>query len=344
MRKLMILFLWVSLGLMLAWSAMTQEVTAADPATQLQTIIDDPNKEINRVMAVVGDEIITLMNVEKLLSGMESGLVAAARAKGQNLPSRGELHRLALDRLIEDSIFDQAVRKERITASDEEVNLYINRIKQSNNLTDEGFAAQLSRRGLTPEEYREELKRDILKNKLVERAVKSRIVISDVQVEEYFKGNNSQYQAMDQIHFRALFLNLPDDASPIIEDTVKSKIQNIYEQARQGADFAGLALEYSEGPGASNGGELGPVSSADLLPNMRQALAELKAGDICKPIKIPGNYVFMQMLDRKGAESPELTEEMKAQIRTKLENEALEKRFQEWMKQVRSQVFVQIIK
>ncbi|MBI4799256.1 MAG: SurA N-terminal domain-containing protein [Desulfarculus sp.] len=303
--------------------------------------------QVNRVVAVVGDEVITSLDLDKVGALLESQVAAAAATRpGEQLPSKGQLRRMALERLIEDKIFEQEVKRANLSATTAEVEHYIERIKAANQLGEEEFAAQLSRRGLTPDEYRQELKREILKHKLVERSVKNRVVISDKEVEAHYRQQQGQAggEPGKELRLRALFLNLPENPTPAAEEAVRKQAEELRKQVAGGQGFAELARRHSQGPGAEQGGELGPVPEGDLLPEMRQALSQLKPGQVSQVIKLPGSYAFLQLMGQPGAGGGSaLRPEMREQLRVKLEQEALEKRFREWLTELRSKSYVRVM-
>jgi peptidyl-prolyl cis-trans isomerase SurA len=294
-------------------------------------------------LAVVDDEVITTLDVEKMLRTLEQQLGASLRP-GEQAPTPAQLRRMALDRLIEDKVFELQVKRDKITVGKEELEHFIERVRTSNNLSEAEFIAQLSRRGLTMDEYREELKKDIVKHKLLERNVKSRVVISDDQVEKAYRAIYGGGAADgNMVRFRGIFLQVADDAAPAVEQSVKQRTEDLRKQAVNGANFAELARKHSQGPAAEQGGELGPISTADMLPAMRQAMLDLKPGGISNVVRVPSGFVFMQLIERGGAATPAPTAQIKEQIKGKLENEALEKRFQEWITELRSKIYVKIL-
>lgn len=303
-----------------------------------------PAQEVSRVMAVVDDQVITTLDVEKMLRTLEQQMGATMRP-GEQPPSQAQLRRLALERLIEDKIFEFQVKRDKITVGKEELEHFIERVRTSNNLNEAEFMAQLSRRGLTMDEYREELKKDIIKHKLLERNVKSRVVISDDQVEKAYRAIYGGGDAPDasMVRFRGLFLQVADDAQPAVEQAVKQRAEDLRKEAAGGSSFAELARKHSQGPNASQGGEIGPLSTTDMVPAMRQAMMELKPGEISKVVRVPSGYAFMQLIERGGAATPAPTAQIKEQIKNKLESEALEKRFQEWIKELRSKIYVKVM-
>lgn len=298
-------------------------------------------EEVNRVVAVVGEDVITALDLDKLVKSMEAQLgriddpaEAAARKK--------QMRKVALERLIEDRIFQQEVKRQKIGVSQAEIDRYIERIKSRNQISEKQFAAHLSRRGLTPDEYKAELRKDILKQKLIQRAVKQQVVISDDQVQEYYKKNIKEYGNLDEVRIRALFLTVPDDAGMDAREVVQKQAEALRAQAVEKKNLAELATKHSQGPGADKGGVLEPVSSKDMVPAMRQALGQMEPGDISQVLTIPGGFVFFELMGKTG-DNVLAFKEVSDQIREKLESEALEKKFQTWMDELRKKTFVQVV-
>jgi peptidyl-prolyl cis-trans isomerase SurA len=144
------------------------------------------------------------------------------------------------------------------------------------------------------------------------------------------------------VRLRAIFLKVPPEASAATEEAIRQKAEKLRAEAVAKGNFAELARKYSQGPGAADGGELGPVASRDLMPQMRQALGALKPGQISPVLKIPGAYVFIQLLERSGESTIPLAQ-VKEQIRQHLEKQALERRYRKWMKELRDRTFVKIM-
>ncbi|MEW5912619.1 MAG: SurA N-terminal domain-containing protein [Thermodesulfobacteriota bacterium] len=297
---------------------------------------------VNRVVAVVGKEVITSLDLEKSIRQTKAQLASLQASQGAaDLPPT-QVRRLALERLIDDRLFAIEVARLNLKVSDAEVEHYINRIKRANNLSEEDFLASLTRQGLTFDEYKENLRKDILKHKLINHEVQKQVVISDAQVEAYFKKHQPEYGSLDQVEVRAIFFTVSPGAGVGADNLVRQKAENVLQQIKAGGDFAALAKQHSQGPGADRGGSLGKIKSSDLLPAMRQSLAELKPGQVSQVLQIPQGFVIMQLLSRSGKTDLPLTE-VREQIRNKLEREALEQRFKDWMKELRAKAYVKIL-
>lgn len=297
---------------------------------------------INRVVAVVGDDVITAIDLDKSMARTKVQMARMkASGRGQDIPP-SQLRRLSLERLIDDKIFEKEVKRQKLNVSKGELDHYINRIMRANKIGEDDFVASLSRQGLTPEEYRDSLKREILKQKLINQAVKKQIVVTDSEVNDYFKEHREQFQNIAEVKFRAIFLTVDPKAGLSAGNVVRQKGENLLQKIKEGADFGELAKQYSLGPGAAQGGLLGPLKAADLLPSMRQALAELKPGAVSPVMQIPQGFVIMKLVERSGGGDLPL-DAVREQIRKKLEAQNTEKRFREWMKELREETYVKII-
>lgn len=298
---------------------------------------------VNRVVAIVDDEVITSLDLDRSIRRVKMDLarMEASQPGSGGMPPT-QIRRLALERLIDDKIFAKEVKRAGLRVTKEELDHYINRVKKANNLTDEDFVASLSRQGMTLQEYRDDLRKDILKQRLINQEVKKQVVVTDADVEKYYQQHKDQYQNLDEVKVRAIFLRVDPKSSLAGENAVRQKAENILNQIKNGGDFAKLAQQHSQGPGAERGGRLGPVKASDLLPTMRQALGELKPGQTSEVLQIPQGFVIMQLIERSGDKGLPL-QAVKEQIRQKLEREMTEKRFREWMKELRAKNYVKII-
>jgi peptidyl-prolyl cis-trans isomerase SurA len=297
---------------------------------------------INQVLAVVGDEVVTSQDLKKMMSRMQSALqsVRTAEEKAQREKS---LKKLALDTLIEERLILAEAKKQGIRVGQRDVDSYINRIKMQNKLSDQAFAAQLSRQGIAIDEYREGLRNDLLKRRVITRAVFSQVVISDEQVMQYLKEEGRGPVETDNVTIRALFLKIPTDAQPQALELIKKRAEELRAQAMAKGNMAELADKNSQGPGAGQGGKLGPLDVIDLLPPMRQALIGLKKNQFSQVIEVPGSMVFMQLLDRSHTtKTVDATET--AQVRSKLEKEARANKLKEWIDELRKAAYVKIMK
>ncbi|ADK84995.1 SurA domain protein [Desulfarculus baarsii DSM 2075] len=299
---------------------------------------------VNRVVAVVGDEPITAAELDRSIQGLLQRLQMMQQQQGQNMamPPAAEVRYMALNSLIDEKLFNKEVERLKISVSEEEVSMFLERLKAANNMTQQEFIARLNETGMTPEEYREKVRNDQLKRKLINYEVKNKVVISDKEVDDYLAEHPELVQGGGpQLTIQALFLKLPENAGDDVKAQLRAKAEALREEAVDGADFDEMCRANSQGPGAASGGKIGPLSKSDLLPEMGKALETMKEGDMSPVLDIPSGVVFMRLISL--TDGKEGSAEVRDQVRARLENNQLEERFGEWMKELRAKTYIQII-
>ncbi len=296
---------------------------------------------VSRILAVVDEDVITTQDLNKMITRLDSAL-KPARDEHEKKRRQAQLSRMALETLIEERMLIKEARRLKLKVSNQDMDNYIDRLKRNNNLSEEEFRARLSRQGVSLKEYREGLRDDMLKHRVVTREVYSQVVISDNQVDEYLKKQGKGPVESERVTVRALFLKIPANAQPQALELLKKKAEEFKKEAMDKDNMADLANKNSEGPGAGKGGMLGPLAVSDLLPPMRQALIGLKEGEFSKVIEVPGSLVFMQLVKR-STKIITMSDDAKAQIRAKLENEARQEKLKEWLKELRAKTYIKIM-
>jgi len=288
--------------------------------------------------------VVTAMDLERSIRTYMNRLPPEMPADERASALR-EVRARALEELIDNKLFQKEVERLDITVSQREMDMHVERIKKQNNLTEEEFIAQLRRRGLTPEEYRVQLKLNILKHRLINREVHQAVVISDEQVLDYYKKNHGEFAKPGHYTLQAIFLTYPKGAKEAQKKAVAAKADDLRARALKGSDFAELAEKNSQGPGASDGGRIGPLKGEDMLEPMREALKELKQDQISKVLDVGAGVVFFKLLGASGGKGSAMPlGAVKEQIRKELEKKAVEERFKEWLKDLKAKTYIKIIK
>lgn len=299
---------------------------------------------INRVVAVVGDDPITAVELDRSIQGMIQRLQMMQQQRGQEMamPPANELRYMALNSLIDEKLFNREVDRLKMGVSEEEVSMFIERLKKANNMNQQEFIARLNETGMTPEEYREKVKNDLLKRKLINYEVKNKVVISDKEVDDYLAEHPDLHESAGQVTIQALFLKLPEGGDDKAMADVRAKAEQLRGQVADGANFEEMCRANSQGPGAAGGGKIGPLRPGDLLPGMSKAIETMKPGDLSPVLDIPSGVVFLRLLSVSGGDNGG-SQEVRDQVRQQLENNQLEERFSQWMKDLRANTYIQII-
>lgn len=191
--------------------------------------------------------------------------------------------------------------------------------ERRSNMPEEAFKKELDQRGLTPDDMKRDLRRELTVQKLLEQEVGKKITIGDDVVRQFYEKNRGQFNVPETRHRIAQIVVTPvkdprvrnranHDAGTPAE--AQQKVQMLVEKLKTGTDFAALAMDYSEDPeSAPQGGDLGFVPASALTqvaPELRQAVLKAKPGDVAT-LSSRGGYVIMLLVAREEAGQRDLS-------------------------------------
>ena len=280
---------------------------------------------INRIVATVDDDPITLHEVRSF------GKVPGQRALfmppegAANMSERDVLEALIMNRLI-----NKEVEAHGIKARDEEVDSYIERIKQQGHLDDDQFKAALAQQGMTFEGYRQQVADEIERALLVNREIGSHVNVTPQDVERYYKEHSADYSQAEQVHIRHIFLSITANGG---EQATLGQMEDIRKRAVAGEDFGKLADQYSQGPGAGQGGDIGSFKKGQMAKEIEDVAFALKPGEISQPFQMGPGIHLIKVEEHTTPGEQTLDQETAEQIKRKLYNDALKERYERWFQE-----------
>jgi len=284
-------------------------------------------KVVEQVVVVIDGEPYTLSNFKDY-----------ARTKMSRDFPTGDLNRIekedkeVLEQFITEKLLAAEVNLAGVKVNDEDIDRYIDQIKQRNRIGSEELAEALKREGTTMEQYRASIRAEIEKDEIISRQVRKKVNITSEDVERYYRLNPKKFAAPERVRLRHILFSLPSNASPEREREVTRRALEIRSQAIAGADFAKLAQEYSEGAGAAEGGDIGWISRGSLLKEIEEiAFNKLSVGEISQPLRTSLGMHLVKLEIREASRTLPLTE-VQGKIREELYAKALDERFQKWLK------------
>jgi peptidyl-prolyl cis-trans isomerase SurA len=306
-------------------------------------VIDAKSGEIaDRIVAVVNDDVITLFE----LNSMVGPYAEKVRSLGYPLEKEKKmLYKVRedmLNRLIDEKIGDQEIKRSKIKISGKEIDQTIERIKETNYITDEDLRAKLAQEGLTMEEYRNQIEKQILRTRLVNIEVKSKIVITTEDIASYYESHRSQYGGKKKYHLRSIIMKISplDDKTKKLE--VKDRMDAVLEELKAGQPFEAMAKSYSESLTAADGGELGVFELDTLSPQLQAVVKQMKAGEFTPVLDTDQGYQIFWVQEIFVTKEKSL-EEVSPEIEKKLYDEIAQKRYQSWISDLRKQSVIKII-
>ena len=235
----------------------------------------------------------------------------------------------ALDLLVTDRLLEKEIKSQGIEAHDDEIDRYIEEIQTRNGVDKEHFVKILADQGMTYEEYRGKVKNEIEKAQLVNREIRQHVNVSPEEIRRYYDAHLDKYGTTERVTVRDIFFALEPDADDAAVTHTRAKALEVRELAR-GKDFATLAKQFSEGPGADKGGLLGTFARGEMDRELEEVAFALEPGAVSEPVRTPSGFHLLRVDSRTAAGHKPL-DEVKDEIRESLYNDALEERFQNWL-------------
>jgi peptidyl-prolyl cis-trans isomerase SurA len=250
--------------------------------------------EADRIVAVVGDEVITQV---ELRARLQSALQQLQR-QGTPLPGAGELEKQMLERLIMDRAQIQQAKQSGIRIDDLQLDQAINRIAGSNRMTLPQFRQALEKDGIEYPRFREEIRTEMMIARLREREVDSRLSVSDGEIDNFLAGQEAT--AGEEYQLAHILLRAPEGASPEQLQKLRLRAEQALKRARAGENFAQLAAAFSDAPDALAGGDLG-WRPADRLPVLyADAAARLQAGEVGEILRSSAGFHILKLVAKRG--------------------------------------------
>ena len=297
---------------------------------------------VDRIVVVVNDKIIALSELNDLLKPYQNKIDAMGQNSEKERQVLYTLREKLLNQLINDKLTDEEVVHYEIKATEEEIDNAIERIKSANYHTDEDFREILASEGLTVEEYRNDLKGQILRSRVVDYEVRSKVVITKEDILLYYEANPEKYTGKKRYHLRNILMRPSSFADKETRQELLGKMEDILLQLKKGESFSDLARLYSQSQFAEEGGDIGFFNFDDLSPKINDALKGLKAGESTVVLNTEQGFQIFYIEAIEDAPGKSL-EEVSEEIEKKLYTEKVNKRFKVWVEGMRAKSHIKII-
>ena len=299
---------------------------------------------IDRVVAIVNDELITLSELDEeskeLLLKAEESVTGAEREQTIQM-----IRKKTLEQLVNQQIITQEAKKAKIKLSDADFEAVYEQQLKRLGLTHEQLLQQLAKAGISEETYKDNIRNQALRDKLILYEVHSRIIVTEEMIVDYY---NREYAATNtgkayfllQMGFSWDNTENGDDGA-VFDDGGKAKaLQKAYavhKRADDDEDFSELARQYSDLPTAADGGRLGLLQLDDMAEYMRNAVMKLEVGEITPVIETPIGFQFFKLLSIQegNAVNEDVLATVREEIREKLQQQEFENEYKKWVEKIK---------
>jgi len=286
---------------------------------------------VDRIVAEVNDEIITMSELKAASKSMEakSGL----KPKGKE---EKEVERQMLEALIDRKLAKAEAKRRGMTIEDKELAAALENFKKRNNLpSDEALKEALGKSGSTLKEFKQNITDQMMQDRLVTVAVGAKSMVSEAEVrrvyDEHYKEGGSA-----QMHLRAIRILFPPGATDVQKEELKKKAEMVLAEVKSGASLQDAAKKFS-----LEETDVGFVNQSDLDPRLAEFLGRLKPKEVA-PALTPEGIQLIQMVERRSGQARSF-EEAAPEIRRVLQQKEMEKRFTEWVKTLREKAHIKIM-
>ncbi len=252
---------------------------------------------LDRIVAIAEDDVILASELERQVNAIASQL----EANGSPLPPRSILRRQVLERMILQRLQLQLAKRSGIQVDDETLRQALLELAQRNNMDLATFRQAIENQGMDYERFVENLREEIMLNRLRANQINDKIQVSDREV-THFLETEAQADPAQAREYRLghILIATPEAASPKTVQKAQRKAEKIVAELRQGLDFRQTAIAMSDGAQALKGGDLG-WRKLDQVPTLFvEIVPQMKKGEVRGPIRSPGGFHIIKLLDVRG--------------------------------------------
>ena len=254
---------------------------------------------LDGIVALVNDGVV----LKSELQTETDRIVARLQQQGTQLPPPQILNRQVLDRLIIEQLQLQRAEKLGIQVSDETLNQALATIAQRNNVQLAELPALLAREGVDYAAYRRDLRQQVTIEQLRQRDVLQRISVSPKEVDAYLARQEGKASLRQEFLLSHILIAVPASATPEQIDAAQRQVDDLYGRIQAGEDFAKLAVAYSNGQQALEGGSLGWRKGSELPSLFAEVAPGLSKGQVAEPVRNASGFHLIRLDDRRGGEA-----------------------------------------
>ncbi|MGB5216673.1 MAG: peptidylprolyl isomerase [Smithella sp.] len=294
---------------------------------------------VDRIAAVVNDEVITQRELNTAFEPYGKNIENTYKGKDKDSVIR-QTRETFFQRMIDNMLIEQEAQKTGISVKDEDVMNVIQGMLKKQKISMDEFVKNLAREGGSLEAVKKEIRSQIIRMKLLKKEVRDRIMITDEEIGEYYNKHRQEYEGKESVRIKQLLLLLPANASQDEKMKLKNEALRLRERILQGESFDALTAQYSQGPAATQGGDVGFVEKGTIIPEVETVAFSFPPEQVSDVIESAMGFHIIKVIDKKGAGLKPVNV-VREEIKEKIENEKLDKKYEEWISSVREKAHIE---
>jgi len=256
------------------------------------------------IVAVVNSELVTAYEVEQRAGRVRD----EARRSGAREPAADSLHTQVVDALIDERVLVTYARESGAKVDEVELDRAVNSVAAANRMSVADLRRRLAAEGQEFARFRNNLRDQILVERVREREVQQRIRISDAEIERYLEQQKNTAAAAIELNLAQILVTVPENATDDVVAERRTRIDAALARVRSGADFATVARDVSEDGNRANGGAIG-LRPASRLPDLFvEKSRDLQVGEVSEPFRSSGGFHVLKVLERREGQAVRVTQ------------------------------------
>lgn len=297
---------------------------------------------IERVVAVVGDHPILMSELRQRARPFLLEIHSKIPTEAQRAAAESETLRQMLQRMIDDQLEAQAAAKMRIRVEAEEIDKAIARLARMQDTTVQELLSEVLRSGMTAQEYRNEIRRQLLEGKLLELRVKGQVRITEEDMRALYHRLTREERRTLGYAPQWIVLRIPPDASAEVKAQRRALADEIAREARTGKDFSQLARRYSDdSTSRQQGGHLGMRKPGELEVAIERVAIALEVGEVSAPFRFADALIVMRVVEREQSRLGTY-EQARNQLAQRVYAEKLETAKRRWLDNLKRSVHIDV--
>lgn len=283
---------------------------------------------IEHVAAVVNDQIVLLSDLRRRAAPFLEQALTGANSQNERVSRVKQLYKRLLRQLVDEELIEQASRKAHVSVTGSEVDQAIDNVRRQNQLSEDAFWQAVRAQGFVEKNYRDDVRKQLLRLKVINQRVRSRVNINEQAVRESYDDRVRDARRSQKFHAEHIFTPLPPDA-PATEVARVLKEQKELRAQVTPENFTATAAQ-------KGGGDLGWLDQGDLPAVLEDTLLSLSEGEISQPVRGPsGVHIFLLRERQSGSTKVPAFDEVKVSIQRELLDKAMQRQEELFIKNLR---------
>lgn len=296
---------------------------------------------VERVVAVVGERPILLSDLRRKARPFLFRIAQSVPDVARQAAAETEMFRDLLSRMVDDRLEEQAADRAHLSVAADEVDSAIRNIAEAGKITIPLLLAEAGKQGLTEQDYRDEIRHQVLEGKLVQLRVRGRVRVTDQDARAAYGRWLRDLGDDAPVEIRILPVRIQPGSDEKAIATRVALAETIVEKVKAGAEFCAMVTEYSdEAEGKPICGSRPAQQARDLPRPIQDAIEPLKEGEISAPIRYGSDAVLIVQLV-KQAKIPTF-DDVKDSMTQRAFGEAMERQRKLWLQELRQGVYVDV--